>query len=91
MNQAAFDTIAQTVSNILAERREPVPELKPQTPISVTGLDSLDIATLTLRLDEKIGPVPEEALRQYPETLGELADLYARSRRSQPDPTVLRT
>jgi len=44
----------------------------------------LDIATLTVRLDEQIAQVPEEALRKYPQTLGELANLYARYRKLQP-------
>ena len=91
MNQMVFDSIVQALTNILMERRALVPELTPQTPLSATGLDSLDIATLTVCLDEKIGRVPEEALRQYPNTLGELTDLYARSQRSQPAPAVLRT
>jgi hypothetical protein len=55
-----------------------LPELKLETPLSESGLDSLDIADLTLRLDEQIGGVPEEALRQYPKTLGQLAELYGR-------------
>jgi acyl carrier protein len=84
MNREVFDTIVQTVGEILIERQEPVPELTPETLISASGLDSLDIATLTVRLDGQIGRVPEEALRQYPQTLGELADLYARYRKLQP-------
>jgi acyl carrier protein len=90
MNPTAFDIVVQAVSAILTQRREPVPELKPQTLISASGLDSLDIADLTLQLDEQIGRVPEEALRQYPHTLGELADLYARHQ-LQPASDVLRT
>ena len=77
MNKEVFDTIAQTVGAILIERREAVPELKPQTLISDSGLDSLDIAELTLRLNDLVARVPEEAFRNYPKTLGELADLYA--------------
>jgi acyl carrier protein len=78
MNRAVFDIIVQAVRGILAERGEPAPELTPESPISESGLDSLDIATLTIRLDEQIGTVPEEQLREYPQTLGALADLFAR-------------
>ena len=84
MNREVFDTVVQSIGEILMERREPVPELKPETLISASGLDSLDIATLTVRLDGQIGRVPEKALRQYPKTLGELANLYARYRKLQP-------
>jgi acyl carrier protein len=90
MNQVAFDTIVQAVSSILLERGAEVPELRPETLISQSGLDSLDIADLTLRLDEQIGRVPEEELRQYPRTLGELADLYARYQPAQPGAESLR-
>jgi acyl carrier protein len=78
MNQAVFDVIVQAVSAILSERGEPVPELEPESPISESGLDSLDIATLTIRLEEQLGGVPEDALREYPQTLGALASLYGR-------------
>jgi len=84
MNPEVFEIVVQSIGEILMERREPVPGLKPETPISASGLDSLDIATLTVRLDGQIGRVPEEALRQYPQTLGELAALYARYRKLQP-------
>jgi len=90
MNQAVFDTIVHAVSSTLLERGTELPELRPETLISQSGLDSLDIADLTLRLDEQIGRVPEEELRQYPRTLGELADLYARYQPSQRGAEVLR-
>jgi acyl carrier protein len=82
LDQSVFDTIARVISSIHLERGEAVPELKPQTPISASGLDSLDIAALVVRLEEAIGVDPfKEALDRYPQTLGEMADLYARSRR----------
>jgi len=64
MNQSVYDTITRAVTAILMERRAEVLEISPETPISQSGLDSLDIADLTARLDEEIGRVPEEALRQ---------------------------
>ena len=83
MSQDVFKIITQAVASILSERRADVPELRPQTAISESGLDSLDIADLTTQLDEQIGRVPEEALRQYPQTLGELAELYGRYQQSE--------
>jgi acyl carrier protein len=90
MDRAVFDIIVQTVSGILSERGDSLPELKPETPIFESGLDSLDIADLTLQLDKEIGRVPEEALRRYPHTIGELAELYARYQ-LQPVSEVLQT
>ena len=90
MNQSVYDTITRAVTAILMERRAEVLEISPETPISQSGLDSLDIADLTARLDEEIGRVPEEALRQYPQTLGELAELYGRYQNVQPGAEALR-
>ena len=74
-----YDIVAQTIRTILSERNDPVPELKPETPISASGLDSLDVASLVVRLEEQFGVDPFQAdnLEQYPRTLGEMADLYA--------------
>ncbi len=82
MNQAVFEMVAQEVRAILTERGDPFPELYPETPIYVSGLDSLDIAALTIQLNEHIGRVPEEELRHYPQTLGQLAELYGRYQES---------
>jgi acyl carrier protein len=90
VNQAVFNIVTQTVASILSERRADVPELRPETLISESGLDSLDIADLTAHLDELVGRVPEEALRQYPRTLGELAELYGRYQNVQPGAEALR-
>lgn len=76
-----YDTIAQTIRTILLERSDPVPELTPETRISASGLDSLDVAALVVRLEEQLGLDPfKEVLDRYPQTLGEMADLYARAR-----------
>jgi len=91
MNQAVFDIVAQAVRAIVAERGDALAELKPETSISASGLDSLDVATLTVQLDEQIAKVPEQELRQYPQTLGKLADLYARYRELQQGAEVLQS
>jgi acyl carrier protein len=74
-----FETIAQAIRTLLAERNDPVPELNPETPIAASGLDSLDVAALTVRLEESLGvdPFKDASLTRYPQTLGEMAALYA--------------
>lgn len=76
-----YDTIAQTIRTILLERGDPIPELTPETRISSSGLDSLDVAALVVRLEEQLGLDPfKKVLDRYPQTLGEMADLYACAR-----------
>jgi len=78
-----YETIADTIRTILAERDDPIPALKPETPITASGLDSLDVASLVVRLEERLGtdPFKNGALSRFPQTLGELAELYAQDRR----------
>lgn len=80
----AYETIAQTIRSLLAERNDPLPELRPETRIAASGLDSLDVAVLVVRLEESLGfdPFQDVALTRYPQTLGEMAALYAQ--RSEP-------
>lgn len=53
--------------------------LRRDTPLADTGLDSLGFTTLIIDLERKLGVDPfggdEEIV--YPETFGELVDLYA--------------
>jgi acyl carrier protein len=74
----SFSAVEQAVKQILAERGDAVPALEPATLISASGLDSLDIAALVVRLQEHFGfdPFADPNLREYPRTLGELAVLY---------------
>ena len=74
----AYDTIVDVIQTILIERNDPVPALHPETQISASGLDSLDVAVLVVRLEERFGtdPFQNGAFERFPRTLGELADLY---------------
>lgn len=74
-----YETIAQTIRALLTERNDPAPELHPETPIAASGLDSLDVAVLVVRLEEILGvdPFRDAGLTRYPRTLGEMAALYA--------------
>jgi acyl carrier protein len=79
-----YETIVQTIRTLLTERNDPVPELRPETRISASGLDSLDVAALVVRLEDRLGvdPFKDATLTRYPQTLGEMAALYAQ--RSDP-------
>jgi len=72
------EIISKTIVAILLERGAAAPELKPETRISASGLDSLDIAVLVVRLEERFGvdPFSLKTLDRYPQTLGELAAMY---------------
>jgi len=77
VTKSILDTITEIISDMIAERGESVPALKQDTKISDSGLDSLDIAVLVVRLEEHFGFDPfVEVLDQYPHTLGEMAELY---------------
>jgi acyl carrier protein len=74
-----YEIIEDVIRTILTERDDQVPPLKPETQISASGLDSLDVAALVVRLEERLGtdPFKNGALSRFPRTLGELAELYA--------------
>ncbi len=73
-----YDAITETIRTILTERNDPVPDLEPGTSIANSGLDSLDVAALVVRLEQRlvIDPFQDGALARFPRTLGELANLY---------------
>lgn len=79
-----FEVIVRTIRDILEERGEggPPPALEENTRILATGLDSLDVAALVARLEERLGfdPFADESIQQYPQTLGQLAELYEQVR-----------
>jgi acyl carrier protein len=74
----SYQRIVGTINEILTERGERVPALGPETTIRETGLDSLDVAALVVRLESALGidPFADPTLTQYPQTVGELAALY---------------
>ncbi len=81
-----YEEIVRTIKEILVERGDAVPELIPETRIRASGMDSLDIAALVVRLEERLGfdPFAEESPAQYPQTLGQLAELYERTAQRKP-------
>jgi acyl carrier protein len=81
VTESFLKIITDVIRVMLVERGEAVPALQGDTQISNSGLDSLDIAVLVVRLEEHFGFDPfAEVLDRYPQTLGEMAELYARTR-----------
>lgn len=75
-----YEVIVETVREILREKEEAPPRLAPETKMTETGLDSLDIAGLIARLEDRVGfdPFDRAAMATYPQTLGQLAEWYER-------------
>jgi acyl carrier protein len=75
----AYEVIVATIGEILRERGDPIPEIGPETPILATGLDSLDVAALVARLEDRLGfdPFADTPPDEFPRTVGEFASLYA--------------
>jgi acyl carrier protein len=73
-----YEVIAETIARILQERGDEVPKLAPTVAITELPLDSLDIATLVVRLEMQlhVDPFKEWTLETYPQTLDELAEVY---------------
>jgi hypothetical protein len=74
----AYSALCATITNIVIERGDTPPELTPETLILETGLDSLDVAMLVVRMEEKVGfdPFASGKVSEFPQTLGALASLY---------------
>ncbi|ABF40374.1 hypothetical protein Acid345_1372 [Candidatus Koribacter versatilis Ellin345] len=73
-----FDELSETIRAIIRERGDVPSELAPTTPILECGLDSLDIASLVARLEERYGvdPFSDDSLNEVPQNLGQMAALY---------------
>jgi acyl carrier protein len=81
MSAITYEIIVDTIGQILTERGDKPNQVSPETPILETGLDSLDVATLVVRLEQKSGcdPFEDPALREYPQTLRQWTSLYAKT------------
>lgn len=76
---AMLDVIAEELGRIVADKGETMPELTPDTVFlgGTLPIDSLDLATLLVVLEKRIGRDPfRQGFRQFT-TAGELAALYA--------------
>jgi len=75
---APIDLIVEEVAHLLREKGEAVPAIGPDT-VFLGGdlpMDSLDLATLVVALEQRTGRDPfREGFRQFT-TVGELAALY---------------
>ncbi|HWE82929.1 MAG TPA: acyl carrier protein [Gaiellaceae bacterium] len=71
--------IVDEIDSLLLEADQPVRPLADQDVLLETGLDSLAFAVLIVRLEDRLGydPFTDLAEPVYPQTLGELCQVYA--------------
>lgn len=71
-------TILSEIQQLAETEQKPVPELKDDLVLLESGMDSLMIAILVARLEEKLGldPFTESADVFYPVTLGDFIKAY---------------
>lgn len=71
-------TILSEIQELAQAEQKPVPELKDDLVLLESGMDSLMIAILVARLEEKLGldPFTESADVFYPVTLGDFIKAY---------------
>jgi hypothetical protein len=78
MTETALAMVVSTINEILAEGGLPTSDWAPETNIlHDTPLDSMGLAIVVLRLEEKTGKDPFAAGFVHFQTVGELAALYA--------------
>lgn len=73
-------TILEELNLLFEEDDLEIPELRDDTLLLETDLDSLGFAVLVTRLDERLGYDPFSVMDEavYPSTLKEFVDLYER-------------
>ena len=71
--------VVEISAEILADKGAAACELGSGTRVADAGLDSLDLATLVVRMEERVGrdPFSSGEVTEFPRTFGELAALYA--------------
>jgi acyl carrier protein len=74
-------TILSEIQELAQAEQKPVPELKDDLVLLESGMDSLMIAILVARLEEKLGldPFTDSADVFYPVTLGDFIKAYERA------------
>ncbi|MBP2230504.1 hypothetical protein [Azospirillum agricola] len=79
MTDSMFALIAEELGRIAADKGEVLPELRADSVFLDGGLpiDSLDLATLLVVLEQRTGRDPFRAGLRHFTTVGELAALYA--------------
>lgn len=71
------DLVIETIREVMIENQRTLSELKPQTHIlAETSLDSLDLAIVVVKLEEKTGKDPFKQGFIFFTTVQELAKLY---------------
>jgi len=74
----AFELIQQELTQVLIEKGAVAPVIDPDTPLlnGPLDIDSLDLATLVVSLEEKTGKTPFAQGFVLFHTAGELAELF---------------
>lgn len=71
--------VIETIREVMEENQRPLMDLKPETHIlAETSLDSLDLAIVVMKLEEKTGMDPFKKGYVFFSTVQELAKLYER-------------
>jgi hypothetical protein len=72
------ETIEATIRHVAADHNKVLPELRDETRLEDTGLDSLCLAVIVALLEDTLGIDPLHALDDgtFPVTVGEFMELY---------------
>jgi len=80
MQSTPRQIVADTICEVLSDRGRPTPALSDEMSLFADGigLDSLDFATLVVRLEQQTGydPFRSGDQEQLPRSLGELVSIY---------------
>ncbi len=74
----AYRTLVKTIEAVLRERGDEPGAIGADTPMADTGLDSLDVAAVVVRMEEQLGfdPFTSGNITEFPRTVGDFAALY---------------
>lgn len=70
------NTVLDTIAEIGQQHDRHLPALSDDLPLLDSGLDSLCIAVLVARLDDRLGVDPFAAIDSFPVTVGDFIALY---------------
>lgn len=77
-HKSAYEAVTSVIQELHLERGDPLPLVSPDSPLSSFQLESLDIASLVVRLEESLGtdPFASGRITVFPRTVAELVKLY---------------
>ncbi len=71
------DIVTAEIAAVAAEHHKVLAPLTDSLPLLDSGLDSLCLAVIVARLEEKLGRDPFAAAADFPVTIGDFIGLYA--------------